>query len=234
MTDQSDDRKVLNDDVMVFKRSYVYAILLPLTFLLGLATGYVLWGRETSSPAVEPTAVVEEAPQRYDVSVDDDPYLGPEDAPVVIIEFSDFNCGFCGKWYLENLEALFSRYPEEVRFVYRDYPLLSESSVTASQAAQCAHEQDAFWDFHDALFTRDEPKNLETYLLLAEEFSLDIQNFEECYQSDRTMEEIENDARFAAGLGIRGTPTFFINGIPLVGAQPLETFTAIIEDELSN
>jgi protein-disulfide isomerase len=234
MTDQSDDIKVVDDDVMVFKRSYVYAILLPLTFLLGLATGYLFWGKETSPPAVEPTEVVEAMPQRYNVSVDDDPYLGPEDAPVVIIEFSDFNCGFCSKWYQESLTALLSMYPEQIRFVYRDYPLLSESSVTASQAAQCAHEQDAFWDFHDALFTREDPKNLETYLSLAEEFNLDIENFEECYQSDRTMEEIENDARFAAGLGIRGTPTFFINGIPLVGAQPLESFTAIIEDELNN
>lgn len=234
MTDHSDDIKVVDDDMMVFKRSYVYAILLPLAFLMGLATGYLFWGKKTSSPAVEPTEVVEATPQRYDVSVDDDPYLGPEDAPVVIIEFSDFNCGFCSKWYQESLTPILSMYPEQIRFVYRDYPLLSESSVTASKAAQCAHEQDAFWDFHDALFTRDEPKNLETYLSLAEEFNLDIENFEECYQSDRTMEEIENDARYAAGLGIRGTPMFFINGIPVVGAQPLESFTAIIEDELNN
>ena len=92
----------------------------------------------------------------------------------------------------------------------------------------------AFWDFHDALFLREETKNLETYLLFAEEFDLNIDDFEECFESDRTIAEVENDARFAAGLGIRGTPTFFVNGLALVGAQPMEIFQAVIEDELAN
>lgn len=237
--DQMDTgNQVVDQDVLVFKRSYVYAILLPLSFLLGLASGYLFWGRESASPPVESTpvaqATVQTTPQRYEVSADDDAYLGPEDAPVLIVEFSDFNCGYCRKWYQESLQLILDQYPEQVRFVYRDYPLLAESSVTAAQAAQCAHEQGAFWEFHNALFDRDEPRTLESYLLFAEEFNLDIEDFKECYDSERTMDEIENDAVFAASLGIRGTPTFFINGIPLVGAQPLENFFAIIDNELAN
>jgi len=237
MTHQHDGNQVV-EDVVVFKRSYVYAILLPLTFLLGLATGYIVWGGgETEETAVEtPVAVVteEQVIERYDVPVDDDPYLGPEDAPITIVEFSDFNCGYCRKWYVETLQPLLDAYPDQIRFVYRDFPLLAESSVTAAYAAQCANEQGAFWDFHDALFTRQEPMNLETYLLYVEEFDLDTDAFEECYESERTSIEVENDARFAAGLGIRGTPTFFINGLALVGAQPIENFQRLIEDELAN
>jgi len=237
MTHQHDGNQVV-EDVVVFKRSYVYAILLPLTFLLGLATGYIVWGGgETEETAVEtPVAVVteEQVIERYDVPVDDDPYLGPEDAPITIVEFSDFNCGYCRKWYVETLQPLLDAYPDQIRFVYRDFPLLAESSVTAAYAAQCANEQGAFWDFHDALFTRQEPMNLETYLLYVEEFDLDADEFEECYESERTSTEVENDARFAAGLGIRGTPTFFINGLALVGAQPIENFQRLIEDELAN
>lgn len=236
MDNMDKDNLVMDQDVMVFKRSYVYAILLPLTFLLGLASGYLFWGRDDTSPMPTQTPVAEAAvqttPQRYDVSVDDDPYLGPEDAPVVIIEFSDFNCGYCRKWYQESLQKIMDQYPDQIRFVYRDYPLLAESSLTAAQAAQCAHEQGAFWEFHNALFDREEPRTLETYLLFAEEFDLNVQDFQECYDSERTMEEIENDATFAASLGIRGTPTFFVNGIPLVGAQPLENFFALIDNEL--
>jgi protein-disulfide isomerase len=237
MTHQHDGNQVV-EDVVVFKRSYVYAILLPLTFLLGLATGYIVWGGgETEETAVEtPVAVLteEQVIERYDVPVDDDPYLGPEDAPITIVEFSDFNCGYCRKWYVETLQPLLDAYPDQIRFVYRDFPLLAESSVTAAYAAQCANEQGAFWDFHDALFTRQEPMNLETYLLYVEEFDLDADEFEECYESERTSTEVENDARFAAGLGIRGTPTFFINGLALVGAQPIENFQRLIEDELAN
>ncbi|OGO19804.1 MAG: hypothetical protein A2Z14_08280 [Chloroflexi bacterium RBG_16_48_8] len=223
MNDTDQGNQVVDHDVMVFKRSYVYAILLPLTFLLGLSSGYLLWGRESVIPTNEPTpmtdSLVQTTPQRFDVSVDDDPYLGPEDAPVVIIEFSDFNCGYCSKWYRESLQPILDQYPEQIRFVYRDFPMLSESSVTAAQAAQCAHEQNAFWDFHNAFFTRDEPRSMDTYLLLAKEFNLNVEDFQECYESDRTMEEIENDARFAASVGIRVTPTFFIKGIQLVEAQ---------------
>lgn len=238
MTDQYDGNQAA-DGMIILKRSYVYAILLPLSFALGLGVGYLVWGAQTpGAPVVTDTPVVvaTEEPEivRYDVPVDDDPYLGPEDAPITIIEFSDFNCGYCRKWYVETLQPLLDAYPDQIRFVYRDFPLLSETSLTAAHAAQCANEQDAFWDFHDALFTGGEPLNNDTYLQYAEELDLVIDDFEECLESDRTIAEVENDAQYAAGLGIRGTPTFFVNGLALVGAQPYEYFQAVIEDELAN
>lgn len=172
------------------------------------------------------------SPDRYDIEIEGQPFVGPVDAPVVIVEFSDFSCGYCRRWHLEIFQQLMEIYPEQIRFVYRDFPILSEESFNAAVAAQCAHEQGAFWGFHDALFTRTEAKGLETYLLFAQELGLDIQEFQVCMESGLAADEVMSDARFASSLGIGGTPTFFINGIPMVGAQPLENFTSIIDQEL--
>ena len=231
----------VEDNVIVLRRSYVYAILLPVAFIAGLAVGYLFWGKpvETQTPPKSETQPTESSPteiveqQRFDVPVDDDPFLGPADAPVVIVEFSDFNCGYCRKWYSDTLWPLLEMYPDQIRFVYRDYPILSQESFRAAQAADCANEQGSFWDFHNALFSGDEPLGTSAYSKYAQELELDLTAFEECLDSERYAEEVTADARFAAGLGVRGTPTFFINGIPLVGAQSLIQFSTIIEEELN-
>jgi protein-disulfide isomerase len=171
-------------------------------------------------------------PGRFDIPVDGQPFLGPENAPIVMVEFSDFNCGYCQRWHQETFQPLLDAYPGQIRFVYRDYPFLSEESFNAAVAAQCAYEQDAFWEYHDRLFTRSEPKGLETYLLFAQEIGLDIQDFRGCFDGKGAEEEVISDAQFASGIGINGTPTFFINGLPIIGAQPMDAFTAIIDQEL--
>jgi protein-disulfide isomerase len=170
--------------------------------------------------------------ERYDIPVEGQPFLGPEDAPIVIVEFSDFNCGYCRKWHQETFQSLLDAYPGQIRFVHRDYPFLSEESFHAAVAAQCAYEQDAFWGYHDRLFTRNEPKGSDTYLLFAQELGLNIQSFQACVESDSAVEAVITDAQFASDIGIRGTPTFFINGIVVIGAQPLQAFVSIIDQEL--
>jgi protein-disulfide isomerase len=188
----------------------------------------------TSSQGETPIAGSTRVPSsdRFDIPIDGQPFLGPENAPIIIVEFSDYNCGYCRKWHLETFQSLLDAYPGKIRFVYRDFPILSEESFNAAVAAQCAYEQGAFWGFHDALFTRSEPKGLDTYLLFAQELGLDIQRFEVCLESDRAVEEVLQDAQFASDIGVNGTPTFFINGIPLVGAQPIENFMTIMDQEL--
>ncbi len=171
-------------------------------------------------------------PDRFNIPVEGQPFVGPENAPIVIVEFSDFNCGYCKRWHQETFQPLLDAYPDQIRFVYRDYPFLSEESFNASVAAQCAYEQGAFWGFHDALFTRSEPKGFDTYLLFAQELGVDLQVFEGCLGSEGAEEEVIRDAQFASSIGINGTPTFFINGIPIVGAQPFEAFASIIDQEL--
>lgn len=219
-------------DVLRFRRSHVYAALLPLTFVVGLATGFLFWGRDGAAPPTPAAAAQPQAPTRLEVSVDDDPALGPADAPITIIEFSDFNCPYCEKWHVETFQPLMAAYPDQIRFVYRDFPITSAESLLAAQAAQCAGDQDAFWPFHDSLLSGGMPLGREAYEQYALRLGLDAQALLACLDSEKYRAEVESDARYAAGLGASGTPTFFINGLPLVGAQPLAQFQAIIDQEL--
>jgi protein-disulfide isomerase len=197
---------------------------------------------DTPAPAITRTPTQGETPitgptrvppaDRFEIPVDGQPFFGPENAPIMIVEFSDFNCGYCRKWHLETFQPLLDTYPEQIRFVYRDFPILSDESLNAAVAAQCAYEQGAFWGFQDALFTRSEPKGFETYLLFAQELGLNTQDFQDCFYGEGAEEEVLRDAQFASNIGVNGTPTFFINGIPLVGAQPIANFMTIIDQEL--
>ena len=222
-------------DVLRFRRSHVYAALLPLAFVIGLATGFLFWGREATpqaAPAALPSAGEAQGPTRLEVSVDDDPSLGPADAPITIVEFSDFNCPYCKKWHVETFQPLMAAYPDQIRFVYRDFPITSAESLVASQAAECAGDQDAYWPFHDSLLTGDLDLGREAYVQYATRLGLNTEELLACLDSEKYRDEVESDARYAAGLGASGTPTFFINGLPLVGAQPLAQFQAVIDREL--
>ncbi len=231
-----------------FRRSSLYAALLPLAFVTGLAAGYLFWGREGSAPVVaanptdtEEQVVVAEPAQtlaptdsqqvRLEIDEDNDPFLGPEDAPITIIEFSDFRCPFCKRFRQETFDQLFEAYPEQIRFIYRDFPVVG--GFEAAVASECANEQAAYWDYHDLLFSDGYAElNREAFLGYADQLSLDIEAFTLCLEEERYADEVENDARYAAGLGVTGTPTFFINGIPVVGAQPFLIFADIIDAEL--
>jgi protein-disulfide isomerase len=219
----------------------IYAFLVPVAFVAGIGAGYLFWGRETASgsppaatqvPSVQTAPSEPQAPTRFDISVDDDPVYGPADAPITIVEFSDFNCGYCRKFYVETFWPLLEAYPSQIRFVYRDLPVVG--GFEAAQAAQCAHEQGAFWEYHDLLFTGTLGHDRAGYLQYAEDLGLDSDALAECFDSGRYAEEVEADARYAFNLGANGTPTFFVNGIPMVGAQPLANFVQVIEAELAN
>jgi protein-disulfide isomerase len=215
----------------------LYSLLLPLAFVAGLASGYVFWGRSTgvvpeSQAAVAPGEGEESAPRRFEVSIDDDPSVGPADAPVVLIEFSDFNCPYCKKWHAETFPQLMSTYKDEILFVYRDFPVTSQESYFAAQAAECADDQGKFWEFHDALLSGGQPLGAETYATYAEDLGLDAGKLAECIESENYAEEVQGDFQAAAQLGVTGTPTFFINGLVLVGAQPFLQFSQVIDSEL--
>jgi len=225
---------------ITLKRSHIVALLLPIVFLLGLGTGYFVWGRDVSSISADTSSPVSQTePQelpRYDVPVDDDPVLGREDAPVTIIEFSDFECPFCTRFHSDTFSRIIENYGDEVRFVYRDFPLTSihPEAFPAAEAANCAGEQGQYWEYHDKLFSGGpQALSAETYVRYAEELTLDMQDFQECVDTGRYKDEVQADFDFGAQLGVRSTPTFFINGIAVVGAQPYSTFVEIIEGELN-
>jgi len=220
------------EDRLSFKRSHVYSALVPLAFVVGLATGFLFWGRTPAPPAAAAVADGNQAPTRLEVSTDDDPSLGPADAPITIVEFSDYNCPYCEKWHVETFQPLMAAYPDQIRFVYRDFPITSQESMAAAQVAQCAGEQDAYWSFHDSLLSGGLELGREAYEQYATRLGLNVEALLGCLDSGKYNDEVEADARYAAGLGVSGTPTFFINGLPLVGAQPLSEFQALIDSEL--
>ena len=211
--------------------------------------GYLAWGRgiyDQDEPqgleaaldnAPEPVDMVRSDKQveRLKIEVDNDPYLGPEQAPVTIIEFSDFECSYCVRFYRDTLAPLLQEYPNDIKFVYLDFPLTSihPNAKPAAEAAQCAFAQEKFWEFHNRLFDNQTMLSDALYLEIASDIGLDMAAFDRCYRSSVFTEEIADDFESGRSLGVTGTPTFFINGRPLVGAQPFRVFKAVIEEELA-
>jgi len=250
-----------NENTLTFrvKRSHFYAVMVPLAFLLGLTVGYLAWSGpevdpsaqlassqaelEGSQPAAQalpterPLSVAEqiEALERYDISIEDhDPVSGTANAPITVIEFSDFECPFCQRHFAEVYPRLVADYPDEIRYVYKDFPLTSihPNAIPAALAAQCAFEQGQFWEFHDLLFGGTQGLSRSSYEAYASQLDLDADAFAACLDEDRYLEAVTADRDYALELGVGSTPTFFINGIPVVGAQPYEVFAQIIDYEL--
>ncbi len=173
------------------------------------------------------------APPRLPVNVENAHGRGPEDAPITLVEFSDFQCPFC-KRVQPTLEELFEEYDGKLRWVFKDLPLtrLHPGAVRAAEAARCAGEQDKFWEYRDGLFALGRVTD-DVYPGVAKSLELDYEAWETCLDSGKHVAAVEADGDEAAGLGISGTPAFLINGILLSGAQPKESFTRIIEAELS-
>jgi protein-disulfide isomerase len=160
------------------------------------------------------------------------PSLGPAEAPVTIVEFSDFQCPFCGR-AVSVVEALHARYPDTVRIVYRHLPLsFHEHARLAAIASVCADEQGRFWDYHDRLFDDQKALAREDLIAHAEALGLDRRAFEACLVAPEPAAVVDADLSAAEEVGATGTPTFFVNGLKLTGARPVEQFEEIIDEEL--
>ena len=174
-------------------------------------------------------------PPRVEVSHDPARVLGNPDAPVTIVEFSDFQCPFCQRAY-PVVKQLLAKYPNEVKLAYRDYPLrqIHPQADAAASASRCAGEQGKFWQFHDRLFESDLPLEGSSFMEHAAQLGLDSAQFGECLSANRFAALIEQDLQDGNRAGVNGTPAFFINGVALTGAQPLEAFERIVEEELDS
>ncbi len=158
------------------------------------------------------------------------PTKGREDAPVTIVEFSDFQCSFCRKFWNETLPKIEAEYitAGRARFVYRHLAVLGPFSERAAEAAECAREQGKFWAYHDRLFEKSGRLTF-TDARLMEELRLDSPAFDTCIASGRHTDRIFRESALARRLGANGTPTFLINGQLLIGAHPFETFKRILD-----
>jgi protein-disulfide isomerase len=171
-------------------------------------------------------------PPRTNVEVGNAPRMGPASAPVTIVEFSDFQCPFCRR-VVPTLKELRAKYGDKISLVFKDLPLaMHPEAPRAAQAARCAGDQNKYWEYHDALFeTASLAANV--YPELAKKVGLEEAQFKGCLDSGKHKAGVQADAQQARGLGIEGTPAFYINGVFVNGAQPLEAFTQIIDRELA-
>lgn len=169
---------------------------------------------------------------RIEVSADDDPSLGPDDAQVTIVQFAEFQCGYCGKAQ-ETLDQVLKDYDGKVRMVYRDYPLsFHDRAVPAAIAANCAGEQGKYWDMHRRMMEDQRSLDDATLERYATELQLDLGAWAECRVDPKQAAEVQKDFEDGMAVGVTGTPAFFINGVMLSGAQPYDRFKQILDREL--
>ena len=185
-----------------------------------------------------------------EISADNDPIIGNPDAPITIIEFSDFQCPFCARFHIQTLPTIMEEYIEKgaVKLVFRDFPIQSihPNAVPASVAAECANEQGKFKQMHDILFEKqNEWSDLETVYAIelfnqySEQINLEQEQFSSCLSTAKYVKEIQNDLNDGRTYGVTGTPGFFIGNqemgfVELKGAQPFESFKKVIDRQLGN
>jgi len=161
------------------------------------------------------------------------PTKGPDKAPIVIVEFSDFECPYCGRAEATVAEV-FRAYPDKIRVVYRDFPLpMHQNAPKAAEAAHCAGDQGKYWDMHSKLFANQRALDVKSLKGYAKELNLDQAKFDKCLDSGEKAKLVEEGYKAGGELGVTGTPAFFVNGMLLSGAQPFEAFKDLIEAELA-
>ena len=189
------------------------------------------------------------SPSLISISLDDDPVKGNPDAPITIVEFSDFQCPFCAKFHSTSLPQLETNYIDsgKVKFVYRDFPIQSihPNAVPAAFAAECADEQGMFWEYHDIVFENQKkwqglsgPIMVDTFEQYAMELGLNTSDFNTCFESGKYADEVTKDLQDGVSYGVTGTPGFFVGNdelgyVKIIGAQPYSVFERLIEDQIA-
>jgi protein-disulfide isomerase len=229
------EKTTLTPDTVTFKRSYLYSVLVVLAFAAGILVGYLAWGRDQGTAPTAANEPTEQATRRYDIPTEGFPSIGPKDADITIVEFSDFQCPFCQKWHDQVYQQLMAAYPNKIRLVYRNLPLtqLHPQAMNAAEASLCASDQNAYWKFHDKLFENSDGLSDDLYATIAADLGLNTTTFEKCMTDHKHQATVKDDMQFAIDLGVQSTPTFFINGLAVVGAQPLSVFQQVIDEELA-
>jgi protein-disulfide isomerase len=181
----------------------------------------------------ESKVVVLMSAPRIDVNYDPARVRGNPKAPVMIVEFSDYQCPYCHQ-VEPTVKALLAKYGDKVSLSYRDFPLtqIHSQAEIAAEASRCALEQGKFWEYHDQLFTASKLEK-DSLIGYARDLKLDERRFEGCLTSEKYKADIVKDLQDGRKSGITGTPGFFINGIEASGNQPQDAFARIIDDELS-
>ena len=227
------------------------ALIVLVAFGCGFAVAWGVYRLASTSPQVSSPSALQQplaAPSQPDaagladielVDVDIDikgrPFRGPQDAPVTLVEFIDFQCPFCGYHAREVMPQLLSEYENTLKYVTINFPIsaMHVYAQKSAEAAECARDQGKYWEYHDLLFENQDDLGLETLSEYAGDLGLDTKVFTRCVESgDHTMTIFENH-QASLDYGVNATPTFFINGRKLVGAVPFHIFQAVIDQALT-
>lgn len=162
------------------------------------------------------------------------PVRGPEDAAVTVVEFTDYECPFCRRHFQETMPGIQAEYGSRIRYMVRNFPLRSihPQAQKAAEAAECAFDQGRFWTYHDALFGNAPRLAVPELKRYARDVGLDGGRFDRCLDSGAKADVVEADLRAAIGVGLQGTPSFFVNSQLLVGAQPIQVFRTFLDAAL--
>ena len=218
--------------------SGVFGVLLILSIFTG---GFGIGGDNITGNAIKPSVPTPNIPTGIGTVnakdlVDDDPVKGDKNAPVTIVEFSDFQCPFCERFYTQTLSQIENEYIKtgKVKLVYRDFPLgFHQYAQKAAEAAECADEQGKFWEFHNKIFENQQQLSLDSLKQWASEIGLETNKFNNCLDSGKMTSEVQKDLKDGSAAGISGTPGFIINGQLVSGAQPFSAFKQVIDAELT-
>lgn len=182
---------------------------------------------EPSEPRVKDFKVLE----------DDDAVLGEKKAKVTIVEFSDYECPFCGRFHQQTLPQIKENYVKtgKVKLIYRDFPLgFHAQAQKAAEAAECAGEENKYYEMHDKLFTDGVQGGVDSFKKFAADIGLNTAKFNDCLDSGKMASEVQKDTSDGAQYGVTGTPGFFVNGQLISGAQPYQVFQQAIEQALND
>lgn len=172
-------------------------------------------------------------PPRLNVDASEGPSLGPADAPVTIVEFSEFQCPYCAQ-VQPTLKRIKEHFGDKVRIVFRSFPLpRHEDAPKAAEAASCADEQGRFWEMHDTLFANNAKLKVVDLKRYAADIGLETDRFDQCLDTGKYAAKWRTDKRDGGLYGVSGTPAFFINGRMVAGSLPYEEFVLVIEEELA-
>ncbi|MBI5793549.1 DsbA family protein [Candidatus Uhrbacteria bacterium] len=242
---------IQTDEVINRKRSWIATVvtLLVLALLIAFASRVFYFASRiksgeidlstynftdsfTSDLALSNTVVTD---GEFDLVTTDDPNLGNPDAPLTIVEFADFQCPYSQEVSFV-MRELAAKYPEEIYYVYRDLPLtdIHPLAEMAAQAGECAHEQDKFWEYHDKLYQKQSSLTEDSFVTFARELNLNVDQFESCLAKGRYNNEVQEDLEAGVAAGVRGTPTFFINGNLIAGSIPKDVMEAIVKSVTSS
>jgi protein-disulfide isomerase len=193
-----------------------------------------LMEQAAAAPPPAPAAAAPPPPaEKQDISVGDAPVKGPKNAPVTIVEWSDFQCPFCGR-VIPTVKQIEDTYKGKVRLAFKHQPLpFHNNAEPAAEAAMAANEQGKFWEMHDKLFANQQSLDRPSLEKYAQEIGLNMSRFKAALDASKFKERIQKDSAEGMKVGANGTPTFFINGQKVEGAQPFENFKAVIDKELA-